>query len=231
MVTDVDFSSRPFTITTEFDAFQASAVIVTTGASARLLGMEKEAKLMASGGGVSACATCDGAFFPDKELVVIGGGDSAMEEANFLTRYASKVTLVHRRQEFRASKIMLDRVLNNPKIEVLVPKVVDDILVGDDEKIRGVMLEDVESGEKLDFPCQGLFVAIGHTPNSQLFKEKLDLDESGYILVHDGTYTSVEGVFAAGDICDKRYRQAVTAAGMGCMAAIDAERWLEAQGA
>ena len=152
-----------------------------------------------------------------------------MEEANYLTRYASKVTLVHRRAEFRASKIMSDRVLKNPKIEVLTPKTVEDILIGDDDKIRGVVLEDAESGERTDFACEGLFVAIGHVPNSKLFEGKLKLDDGGYIVVKNGTETSVEGVFAAGDICDKRYRQAITAAGMGCMAAIDAERWLEAQ--
>ena len=228
-VTEVDFSSRPFTIKTEFETYQAKAVIVSTGASARLLGLEKESQLMASGGGVSACATCDGAFFPDKELVVIGGGDSAMEEANYLTRYASKVTLVHRRDEFRASKIMSDRAAKNPKIDFLLSKVPEDILVGDDGKIRGMVFKDTKNGETTEFPCEGLFVAIGHVPNSQLFTDKLELDEAGYIVVHDGTYTSVEGVFAAGDISDKTYRQAVTAAGTGCMAAIDAERWLEAQ--
>ena len=228
-VTEVDLSSRPFKVITEFETYLAKALIVCTGASARLLGLEKEAQLMATGGGVSACATCDGAFFPGKELLVVGGGDSAMEEATYLTRYASKVTLVHRRREFRASKIMEDRARRNAKVEFLVPKAVEDILVGGDGKMRGALLVDTESGERTEFPAQGLFVAIGHVPNSKLFKGKLELDESGYIRVHDGTYTSVEGVFAAGDICDKKYRQAVTAAGMGCMAAIDAERWLEAQ--
>jgi len=228
MVTEVDFTKRPFRIQTEFESLTAKAVIVSTGASARLLGIDKEKELMSTGGGVSACATCDGAFFPDKELVVIGGGDSAMEEANFLTRYASKVTLVHRRDEFRASKIMVDRAKANPKIEVLTPKTVDEILTGDDGRIRGVRLEDTKTGEKDELSCEGLFVAIGHVPNSKIFQGKLDMDDDGYILVHDGTHTSVEGVFAAGDISDKRYRQAVTAAGMGCMAAIDAERWLEA---
>ncbi|MCZ6598237.1 MAG: thioredoxin-disulfide reductase [Planctomycetota bacterium] len=229
MVTDVDFSARPFTVTTEFDTYQARSVIVSTGASARLLGLEKEAQLMASGGGVSACATCDGAFFPDKELVVIGGGDSAMEEANFLTRYASRVTIVHRRDVFRASKIMLDRARGNEKIDFLLPRTVEDILTGEDGKIRAVLLKDPRSDETMEFPTGGLFVAIGHVPNSKIFEGKLDLDEQGYILIHDGTFTSVEGVFSAGDISDKKYRQAVTAAGMGCMAAIDAERWLEAQ--
>jgi thioredoxin reductase (NADPH) len=226
-VTDVDLSERPFTVTSEFETYRAQALIICTGASARLLGLAKESQLMASGGGVSACATCDGAFFPDKELVVVGGGDSALEEANYLTRYASKVTMVHRRDEWRGSKIMVDRARRNPKIDFLTPKTVADILVGDGGKIRGVVLQDAVSGERTDFACEGLFVAIGHVPNSKLFQGKLDMDEAGYIKIHDGTFTSVEGVFAAGDICDKKYRQAITAAGMGCMAAIDAERWLE----
>ncbi|MEX1025175.1 MAG: thioredoxin-disulfide reductase [Planctomycetota bacterium] len=228
-VTEVDFSKRPFTVVSDFATYQAHAVIISTGARARLLGIPKEKELMASGGGVSACATCDGAFFPDKELVVIGGGDSAMEEANFLTRYASKVTLVHRRPEFKASQIMLQRAEKNPKIEFLVPATIDEILVGDDNKIRAVRLQNPETEEVWEHPCQGLFIAIGHVPNSAIFKGQLELDEDGYVVVHDGTYTSVEGVFAAGDIADKKYRQAITAAGMGCMAAIDAERWLEAQ--
>ena len=230
MVTEIDTSERPFKIKAEFGEYLANAVIVSTGASARLLGLDAEKELMASGGGVSACATCDGAFFPDKELVVVGGGDSAMEEANFLTRYAKKVTVFHRRDYFRASEIMVERAKANPKIEFKVPMVVDDILKGEDGKIRALAARNPETDEKEEFPCEGLFVAIGHTPNSQIFEGKLDLDEDGYILVHDGTATSVEGIFAAGDVCDKRYRQAVTAAGMGCMAAIDAERWLEAQG-
>jgi len=229
LVTDVDFSRRPFKITTEFDVFEARAVIICTGASARLLGLEKEARLMASGGGVSACATCDGAFFPDKELVVVGGGDSAMEEAGFLTRYASKVTLFHRRDTFRASKIMLERARKNPKIDFKVPATVDDIIIGDNGKIAGAMARNPDTGSAEEFPCEGLFVAIGHEPNSKIFQGKVATDEDGYVLVSNGTFTNVEGVFAAGDICDKKYRQAITAAGMGCMAAIDAERWLEAQ--
>jgi len=231
MVTEIDFSERPFTVRTEFDTLRGRALILCTGASARLLGLSKEKELMASGGGVSACATCDGAFFPDKEVVVVGGGDSAMEEASFLTRYASKVTVFHRRDYFRASTIMLERARKNPKIEFRVPTVVDDILVGENGKIRGVVVRNPESGDVEDFACEGLFVAIGHEPNSAVFGDAIETDEQGYVLVHDGTRTSVDGVFAAGDVCDKRYRQAVTAAGMGCMAAIDCERWLEAQDA
>jgi thioredoxin reductase (NADPH) len=230
MVTELDVTQRPFVIKTEFDTVLARSVIVSTGASAKLIGLEKEKELMASGGGVSACATCDGAFYPDKELVVVGGGDSAMEEANFLTRYAKKVTVFHRRDVFRASKIMLERAQANPKISFQVPAVIDDILVGDDKRIRAVRVQNPDSKESYDFPCEGLFVAIGHEPNSKIFRGKLDMDEKGYILVHDGTRSSVDGVFVAGDVCDKRYRQAVTAAGMGCMAAIDAERWLDGQG-
>ncbi|HEX6884124.1 MAG TPA: thioredoxin-disulfide reductase [Planctomycetota bacterium] len=230
MVTELDVSKRPFVVTSEFATVEAHAVIICTGAAAKLLGLEKERELMASGGGVSACATCDGAFFPGKEVVVVGGGDTAMEEANFLTRYAKKVTVFHRREVFKASKIMLERAQKNPKIAFQVPTVVEDVLVGDDGKIRGVRAQNPETQESFDFPCQGLFVAIGHEPNSKIFRGKLDMDETGYLKVHDGTRTSVEGVFAAGDVCDKRYRQAITAAGMGCMAAIDAERWLESQG-
>ncbi len=164
MVTEVDLTTRPFKVVSEFETYEAHSVIVSTGASARLLGLEKEAQLMASGGGVSACATCDGAFFPDKELVVVGGGDSAMEEANFLTRYATRVTIVHRRDVFRASKIMLDRAQKNEKIDFLLPRTVEDILTGDDGKIRAVLLKDPRSGETMEFPTEGLFVAIGHVP-------------------------------------------------------------------
>ncbi len=225
-VNEVDFSKRPFRLTTDFDEFETRSVIVCTGASARLLGLPNEASVM--GHGLSACATCDGAFFPGKDLVVVGGGDSAMEEATFLTRYARKVSILHRREVFRASKIMLDRAEKNPKIEFVLNKDIAGYLTDAKGKLRGARIRDVLTGEESDFPCDGLFLAIGHVPNSKIFVGKLELDPSGYILVHDGTHTSVEGVFAAGDIADKRYRQAVTAAGMGCMAAIDCERWLEA---
>jgi len=228
-INEVDFSSRPFTLKTDFDTFQAHSVIISTGASARLLGLDAETALM--GRGVSACATCDGAFFPDKDILVVGGGDSAMEEANYLTRFGRKVTIVHRREELRASKIMVDRCKANEKIDWLLNKSVVDILAGEDGKVRAVLLEDTQSGEQAEVECDGVFIAIGHTPNSEVFKGKLDADENGYILVHDGTNTSVDGVFACGDVMDHIYRQAVTAAGTGCMAAIDAERWLEAQGA
>ncbi len=229
LVTDVDLSRRPFRVVSEFDEFDARALIVCTGASARLLGLPRERELMAAGAGVSACATCDGAFFPDKDVVVVGGGDSAMEESNFLTRYARSVTLVHRRPVFRASRIMLERAQRNPKIRFLVPRAVEEILTGENGRVRGVQLVDPETGASEELACQGLFAAIGHEPNSKLFRGKLDVDEAGYVRVHEGSRTSVEGVFAAGDICDKRYRQAITAAGMGCMAAIDAERWLAEQ--
>ncbi len=229
MVTEVDFSERPFKIKTEFDSHLAKSVIISTGATARLLGIDQEKELMATGGGVSACATCDGAFYPDKEVVVVGGGDTAMEEAGFLTRYASKVTLFHRRDVFRASTIMLDRVKDNPKIEIRVPATVEELLVGDDGKLRGLRTKNPDTGEVEEFPCQALFSAIGHVPNSKLFAGQIEMDKEGYIDVHDGSLTSVEGVFVAGDVADHRYRQAITAAGMGCMAAIDATRWLEGQ--
>ena len=224
-IVDVDLSKRPFVLKTDFGEVRANAVIVCTGASAKLIGLEAETRLM--GHGVSACATCDGAFFPDKDLLIVGGGDSAMEEATFLTRYARRVTIVHRREEFRASKIMLDRARSNPKIAWNLNKVIVDILANEKGRVRAAVLEDTRTGEREEVATDGVFVAIGHTPNSELFRGKLELDANGYIVVHHGTHTSVEGVFAAGDVMDHIYRQAVTAAGTGCMAAIDCERWLE----
>jgi thioredoxin reductase (NADPH) len=229
-VVEVDFKKRPFTIKTEFDTFVTRSVIIATGASAKLLGLPSETDLM--GHGVSACATCDGAFFKKKNVLIVGGGDTAMEEANFLTRHADKVTVVHRRETFKASKIMLERARANPKIDWLLNKEVVDIFShGDRKKVRSVSVRDTRNGEVSEVATDGIFIAIGHEPNSAVFLEQLETDEVGYIKVRPGsTYTSVPGVFACGDVQDKTYRQAVTAAGSGCMAAIDCERWLESQG-
>jgi len=225
-VTSVDFSSRPFRVSASGDEFEVKAVIISTGATAKWLGIPGEVTL--TGKGVSACATCDGFFFRDQELVVVGGGDTAMEEALFLTKFASKVTVVQRRDEFRASKIMADRVLAHDKVDVIWNTVVTEI--HGDSSVTGVTLEDVNTGETRRFATDGVFIAIGHRPNTEIFADQLVCDENGYIIVEPGTtLTSVEGVFAAGDVADHIYRQAVTAAGTGCMAAIDAERWLANQ--
>ena len=225
-VTKTDFSNNPFKIWVNDDEYTADTIIISTGASARLLGLDSEKELM--GYGVSACATCDGFFFKEKEVLVIGGGDSAAEEAIFLTKFASKVTIVHRRDEFRASKIMADRVLNNEKIDIMWNSAVEDIHGAKDTGVTGVKIKDTISGDLRDVSCDGIFMAIGHVPNTNIFKSQIDLDEKGYITTQpDTTNTNVPGVFACGDVQDQVYRQAITAAGTGCMSAIDAERWLE----
>ena len=225
-VDKVDFSERPYKVWADGNEYSAEAIIISTGATARLLGLESESELM--GHGVSACATCDGFFFRDKKVLVVGGGDSAMEEATFLTKFASEVVLIHRRDEFRASKIMIDRALANPKISVEYNSNVDDIIGTKETGVTAVRLKDTISGAKRDVVCDGIFMAIGHKPNTKLFNGSIDLDNAGYIITNsDTTYTNLEGVFACGDVQDHVYRQAVTAAGTGCMAAIDAERWLE----
>jgi thioredoxin reductase (NADPH) len=225
-VTAIDFSQRPFRLTTDSGEYLARTIIISTGASAKWLGLPSEQRLQ--GRGVSACATCDGFFFKGKDVAVIGGGDTAMEEANFLTRYANHVTVIHRRDSLRASKIMQDRAFRNPKISFIWETDVIEVL-GDDA-ITGLLLRNVKTGEESVLPVQGLFLAIGHEPNTGLFKGVIDMDQKGYIVPVEYTMTNIPGVFAAGDVTDHRYRQAVTAAGDGCRAAIDLERWLESQG-
>jgi thioredoxin reductase (NADPH) len=223
-VTEVDVTKRPFKITAGEDTYEAQALVVAAGASARLLGLKGERELI--GHGVSTCATCDGYFFRGKSIAVVGGGDSAMEEANFLSRYASKVYLIHRRHEFRASKIMIDRAKANEKVEFVTPFAVEEI-VAPQGFVEGVRLRSPETKDTREIPLAGVFVAIGHDPNSTVFKGKLEMDANGYLLAKHGSLTAIPGVFVAGDVQDHRYRQAVTAAGSGCMAAIDAEKFLE----
>ncbi|MCX6540060.1 MAG: thioredoxin-disulfide reductase [Actinobacteria bacterium] len=224
-VTAIDFSQRPFKVWVRDDLYTADSIIVSTGAQSLMIGLEAEERLL--GHGLSTCATCDGFFFRGQEIAVVGGGDSAIEEATFLTKFASKVTLIHRRDSLRASKIMQDRAFNNPKIEMLWNTTVTD-LAGTD-KLEGAMVRNVITGEESLLPVTGLFVAIGHRPNTDLFSGVLDMEDNGYLITKPGsTYTNIDGVFACGDVQDHTYRQAITAAGSGCMAAIDAERWLEA---
>ncbi|MAM82319.1 MAG: thioredoxin-disulfide reductase [Euryarchaeota archaeon] len=222
----VDFSSRPFGIWVEGEEFRAETVIICTGAEAIWLGAEGEQGQ--KGRGISTCATCDGAFFKGDEVIVVGGGDSAMEEATFLTRFASKVTIIHRRDVFRASKVMLERAKNHPKIEIRAHRQVKEWL-SDDKGLTGAVLEDPRDGSLEEIECTGAFIAIGHRPITEFLGGQVDTDEEGYIIHSEHTMTSIPGIFAAGDVVDTRYRQAITAAGMGCQAAIDAERWLESQ--
>ncbi len=226
-VSSVDLSKPPFKITAGKETYECETVIVASGASARTLGLESERQLL--GHGVSTCATCDGAFFRNRDIVVVGGGDTAMEEATFLTKFAKKVTLIHRRSEFRASRIMLDRARKNEKIQFLTPYVIEQVENVANKAVDCVHVVNTESGDKKTIATEGVFVAIGHDPNTKVFKGELAMDDAGYLITHDGAKTSVEGVFAAGDVQDHRYRQAVTAAGSGCMAALEAERYLAAR--
>ncbi|HLE25310.1 MAG TPA: thioredoxin-disulfide reductase [Thermodesulfobacteriota bacterium] len=228
-VTSVDLSKRPFTVVAGEALLKVETLIIASGASAKLLGLDSERRLL--GHGVSTCATCDGFFFKDKEVVVVGGGDTAVEEAVFLTKYATKVTIIHRRDKLRASKIMQERAFKNKKIGFIWDSAVVDIISDKDKEVTGVKISNVNTGEITEKACQGMFVAIGHTPNTRLFEGQLEMDERGYIITKNSTTeTNVPGVFAAGDVQDQRYRQAVTAAGTGCMAAMDAEKFLEEHG-
>ncbi len=227
-VVKADLSKRPFELTLGKEIIQTRALIIASGASARWLGLPNEHALI--GHGVSSCATCDGFFFTGKEIVVIGGGDSAMEEATFLTRFATKVTLIHRRGQFRASKIMLDRARANSKIEFLTDTVVDDVLDVSKKEVTGLRLRNLKSGESWDFATSAMFLGIGHIPNTKIFEGQLETDADGYLVTHKNVFTKVPGVFACGDVQDRRYRQAITAAGSGCMAAYEAEKFLEDEG-
>lgn len=223
-VTSVDLGKRPFTIVAGKETYESETLIIAAGASARMLGIESEKNLL--GHGVSTCATCDGFFFRGKDILVVGGGDTAMEEATFLTKFAKHVTIMHRRNEFRATKIMLDRARANEKIEFLTPYTVEEIHNVDNKAVELVRIKNLDTKEVKEIAVEGVFVAIGHEPNTKVFQGQLKMDDAGYLLTHDGSRTSVEGVFAAGDVQDHRYRQAVTAAGSGCMAAMDAEKFL-----
>jgi thioredoxin reductase (NADPH) len=225
-VTAVDLSNRPFKITAGNEVFETKTLIIAAGASARMLGLESERKLL--GHGVSTCATCDGFFFREREIAVVGGGDTAMEEATFLTKFAKRVSILHRRNEFRASKIMLDRARANERIHFITPVIVEEVLGHSKENVEGVRLLNTDTGQVSTLAIDGLFIGIGHDPNTKIYKGQLDMNESGYLITNNGSKTNVEGVFAAGDVQDHVYRQAVTAAGSGCMAAIDAEKFLEA---
>jgi len=227
-VAKADLSQRPFALTVGHETIHTRTLIIASGASARWLGLPGEQALI--GHGVSSCATCDGFFFSGKEIAVIGGGDSAMEEATFLTRFATKVTLIHRREQFRASKIMLDRARANPKIEFLTDTVVEDVLEPSKKEVTALRLRNVKSGESWDFPTSAMFLGIGHIPNAKIFEGQLDMDQDGYLKTRDYVLTRIPGVYACGDVQDRRYRQAITASGSGCMAAIEVEKFLEDEG-
>jgi thioredoxin reductase (NADPH) len=227
-LTSADLSQRPFLLHLGHQQIHTQTLIIASGASARWLGLPHERQLI--GHGVSSCATCDGFFFSGKEIVVVGGGDSAMEEALFLTRFATKVTIIHRRDAFRASKIMLDRAQKHEKIQFLLDTVVEDVHGSDKQEVTGLQLRDVKTGKVWDFPTSALFLGIGHEPNAKMFADQLDTDADGYLKTHNYVFTKVPGVFASGDVQDRRYRQAITAAGTGCMAAIEVEKFLEEHG-